>query len=115
MNFIPDKDKQHAEDAQHEDGLSHCLCVLNFLPHDFDEATCTCLITNSKGNLLSALILALDRKLFVPIKLEKHRPEGCSVRLKQRAGYVFSASTSQTHTSEIFMGFIVLSSIRHSC
>lgn len=95
--------------------MRHCLCALNFLPHDFDEATYTSLVTNAKGNLLSALILALDRKLFVPIKLEKHRPEGCSVRLKQRAGRAFSASTCQTHTFEIFMAFIVLSSVRHSC
>lgn len=94
--------------------LNFYLCALNFLPRDFGEATCTCPTTNSKGNLLSALILALDRKLFVHIKLKEHRPEDCSVR-KQRAGLIFSASTCQTHTSEIFMGFIVLSSIRHSC
>lgn len=91
------------------------LCALNFLPHVFDEPTCTYLITNSKGDLLSALILVLDRKTFIHTKLEKHRPEDCSVKLKRRAGHVYSSSTCQIHASEIFMGFIVLSSIRHSC
>lgn len=102
MHFIPDKDKQHAEDTQHKGGLIHSLCVLKSLPHVFDAATCTYLITNSKGNLLSTLTLALDRKFFVPIRFKKHRPEGYSVALKQRTGYVFSASTCQTQFWNIY-------------
>lgn len=83
MNFIPNKDK-HTEGSQYRNGLSHCLCALNFFPHDFGEATCTFPIANAKGNLLLALISAFDRKVFVHIKPKEHRPEDCSVKNKEQ-------------------------------